>query len=169
LGRLSIILITIAAIACVCGGVYAAPDPATAVLKLPYRSVTAQTDDTLEQMVLDLTNRDRRAAGLRPLVASIPLRTVARDHGRELFAHGILSHQARDGRSPRDRFDRAGIPFRISGENVAYAEDVPTAHRRLMTSSGHRRNILSPAFRRVGIGVLNARGAGIVVVQDFAD
>jgi len=78
--------------------------------------------------VLDLINRDRQAAGLRPLVASIPLRTVARDHGRELFARGILSHQARDGRSPRKRFDRAGIPFRFAGENVAYAEDVRTAH-----------------------------------------
>ncbi|MGH2398971.1 MAG: CAP domain-containing protein [bacterium] len=169
MGRLAAISIAIAAMACVGAGVQAAPDPAAAVLKLPYRSLTAQTDGVLEELVLDLINRERRAAGVRPLAASTPLRTIARDHGRELFARGVLSHQAKDGRGVRKRFERAGIPFRIAGENVAYAEDIRTAHRELMDSSGHRRNILSPAFRRVGIGVLNAGEAGVVVVQNFSD
>lgn len=169
MGRLSAIVIAITAMAYVGVGVEAAPGPAPAVLQLPYRSLIAQTDGLLEEIVLDLINRERRAAGVRPLAASTPLRAVARDHGRELFTRGVLSHQAKDGRGVRERFERTGIPFRVVGENVAYALDIRTAHRGLMESAGHRRNILSPAFRRVGIGVLNAGGAGVIVVQDFSD
>lgn len=169
MGRFVFCLFIIGVIVSAGGAAVAAPDPATAVLQLPYKSLTAQTDTSLEHIVLGLMNRERRTSGVSPLVSSIPLQVVARDHGRDLFARGVLSHLAPDGRNPRDRFLHAGIPFRVAGENVAYAPDVHTAHSRLMASPGHRRNILSSSYRRVGIGVLNAGRAGLVIVQDFSD
>lgn len=169
MGRYLFCSIIIGLMVCVGGAAVAAPDPATAVLPLPFKSLTAQADVSLEHTVLGLVNRERRAHGVSPLVSSNSLQAVARDHGRDLFARGVLSHLTRDGRSPRDRILDAGIPFRVAGENVAYAADVQTAHSRLMASPGHRRNILSSTYRRVGIGVLNAGRAGLIIVQDFSD
>ena len=54
------------------------------------------------------------------------------------------------------------------GENIALAPSVETAHRNLMNSPGHRANILDPAFTRVGIGIIVAPGAGLMVSQEFA-
>lgn len=140
-----------------------------AVIALPYRSATAQADPALESLVVALIAQERRAAGLRPLAVSTGLRGVSRDYGRELFARGFLSHRSPDGRDPLDRALAARIRFRRVGENLAYADDVRTAHTRLMASPPHRRNILSPAFGRLGVGVLSAGRGGVIVVQVFTD
>jgi len=39
----------------------------------------------------------------------------------------------------------------------------------LMNSPGHRANILSPSFHKVGIGVLDAGIYGEMFVQEFTD
>lgn len=55
------------------------------------------------------------------------------------------------------------------GENIGYAPDVDTAHRGLMNSPEHKKNILDPAFHRVGIGIISTKSFGIMVTQDFAN
>lgn len=144
-------------------------DSSAAVIPLPYRSTTAAADPVLEQLVVRLIDQERRAAGLRPLVVSAGLRAVSRRYGRELFARGFLTHRSQDGRDPLDRALAAGIPLRRVGENLAYAADVRTAHANLMASPPHRRNILSRAYGRIGVGVLNAGRRGVIVVQVFTD
>lgn len=48
---------------------------------------------------------------------------------------------------------RAWIHYMAAGENLAMAPTVSIAQRGLMNSPVHKKNILNPAFRRVGIGV----------------
>ena len=61
------------------------------------------------------------------------------------------------------------ISFTVAGENLAYAPDVATAHQGLMESEGHRRNILDPQFRRVGIGIIATDSWGMMITQNFAN
>ncbi|MDQ7844512.1 MAG: CAP domain-containing protein [Armatimonadota bacterium] len=143
--------------------------PAAAVVSLPHRVPAAIAREDLEQAALRLLNAERALAGLSSLVPDAGIRTAARRHGRELFASGVLSHRSRDGRWPAQRLRALGIRTTVVGENLAYAADVAEAHRMLMASTDHRRNILSARYRRVGLAVLDGGTFGIVVVQDFSD
>ncbi|KKR88441.1 MAG: SCP-like protein extracellular [Candidatus Gottesmanbacteria bacterium GW2011_GWA2_41_12] len=63
----------------------------------------------------------------------------------------------------------AGIFYTEAGENLAFAPNVNIAHAGLMNSPGHRANILSPDFGKVGIGVIDGGIYGEMFVQKFTD
>jgi uncharacterized protein YkwD len=52
----------------------------------------------------------------------------------------------------------SGLDWRAIGENVGVGGTVRSVHRALMNSRSHRRNILSRAFDRVGVGVVRSGG-----------
>jgi uncharacterized protein YkwD len=154
-------------------GETAAPAPnrteLTRSYTLPFRIAQAPASTVMETAMLALVNQSRQAAGLEPLTANSRLRAVARLHGADMFAYGYLSHESRDGLLPLARVEAAGLsPWHV-GENLAYASDVPEAHRLLMQSPGHRANILSPTYHWVGIGVMDGGRRGVLVVEDFTD
>lgn len=86
-----------------------------------------------------------------------------------MFERHYFSHVSPEGKDIGDRLQAAGIAYRVSGENLAYAPDVSTAHRGLMNSEGHRRNILDPEFHRVGIGIIDSGTYGCIFTQVFAN
>ena len=65
--------------------------------------------------------------------------------------------------------EKAGISYQAAGENLAYAPNVDVAHTGLMNSEGHRANILSADFGKVGIGVIDGGVYGKMFVQEFTD
>jgi uncharacterized protein YkwD len=121
----------------------------------------------LEAQMLDLVNEERRAAGLRPLAPDPEMTEVARAHSTDMFARGYFAHVSPDGLSPFDRMTRAGVNFRVAGENLALAPTLHVAHTGLMNSPGHRANILQPSFGRLGIGIMDGGYRGIMVSQEF--
>ncbi len=149
---------------CVLGG-----DALAVVYTLPYRVATAQANESLEVVTLRLLNKERIAARVAPLKEQPTLRAVARNHGVEMFTFGYLSHLSRDGRLPWQRVADAGFRAQYTGENLAYASDVQTAHGLLMRSPAHRRNILLPGYHRIGIGVVDGGTYGVIVVEEFSD
>jgi uncharacterized protein YkwD len=132
-------------------------------------NVRTELDPTAEEQMLELVNRERAAAGLGTLTADERLRAAARDHSLEMFHLSYFAHESPIAGSPFDRMLRAGARFTTAGENLAYAPTVESAHRGLMNSPEHRKNILTPAFRRVGIGVVRAAGWGRMFTQNFSD
>lgn len=142
---------------------------APAVLSLPVRVASAAFSWESEVTALNLINQERRAAGLPALMPHAGIRTAARMHGKELFAKGWLSHRSLDGRWPAARIKALGIKVTLVGENLAYAGTVRDAHRTLMASAAHRKNMLSPWYRRAGIAVVDGGAFGVIVVQDFTD
>jgi len=138
-------------------------------LTLPYRVAAPQASLHQESIALNLVNRERVAAGLAPLIPHATIRSAARAHGIEMFTFGYLSHRSRDGRWPNERVKALGVRAKVVGENLAYAQDVREAHHALITSREHRANILSPQYRRFGIGVIDGGPYGVIVVQDFSD
>jgi len=134
---------------------------------LPYHAADAQPSDALALEVFTLVNQARTAAGLTPLERQDAVEGIARAYARALFTTGFLSHLSPEGEGPRARLLADGVDADVVGENLAYAADVLEAHAALMASPPHRDNILYPGYRRVGIGVTDSAGKGVVVVEDF--
>jgi uncharacterized protein YkwD/uncharacterized membrane protein required for colicin V production len=121
----------------------------------------------LEAEMLDLVNGERLKKGLRPLAPDPEMRAVARKHSTDMLQRGYFSHMTPEYLTPFDRMARDKVVFLTAGENLAIAPDLPTAHKGLMESPGHRANILNPAFGRLGIGIQDGGRYGIMVTQNF--
>lgn len=132
------------------------------------RADQIKVDQESETTMLNLVNKERNNRGLGTLSYDPQLQAVAREYGKQMFEYGFFSHiSAVDGSSPADRAERAGIDFRVIGENLAFAPDVYLAHQGLMNSPGHRANILSTDYSRCGIGVIDGGVYGRIFVQEF--
>jgi uncharacterized membrane protein required for colicin V production len=119
-----------------------------------------------EEDLLEKLNSERIKQGLEPLEWCEQCAEVARSHSKEMYREGFFSHVDTRGDDPFERMDAAGIDFLSAGENLAVAPSVEEAHRGLMHSPDHRRNILRPAFTQVGIGIYNGP-YGLMCTQVF--
>ncbi len=121
-----------------------------------------------EAKMLQLVNQARSEHGLAPLKNDSGLQQVARAHSREMLELGYFAHVSPLHGSPTDRLVAAGTTFNVAGENIAYAPTVDIAERGLMRSPGHRANILSDQFTRIGIGVIITPFGTRMFTQEFA-
>ncbi|HEX8378223.1 MAG TPA: CvpA family protein [Pedobacter sp.] len=138
-------------------------------IKLPFTIKNAKPRPDLEAKMLVLVNKERHAAGLKPLKADPEITPVARKHSNDMFSRSYFSHISPEGATPFDRLKEGKITFRAAGENLALAQTLSLAHTGLMNSPGHRANILHKSFGRVGIGILDGNIYGIMVTQNFRD
>ena len=115
---------------------------------------------------LALINDARKSAGLN--LVTLDDNPTAQSHAEDMRANCFLSHWGTDGLKPYMRYTLAGGE-QFSGENVSGIGYCPTDPHRytagtikaeldeamnsLMNSPGHRRNILNPHHRKVGIGI----------------
>lgn len=136
-------------------------------IALSFKYDKAEVRPLLEMQMLELVNKERTKAGLKPLKADPELAIVARAHSQDMFVRGYFAHVNPDGKDPFDRMKAANVSFRTAGENLALAQTLEIAHTNLMNSPGHRANILNPAFGRLGIGILDGGYYGLMVSQEF--
>lgn len=140
-----------------------------AVVPLKFRVADAQPRPDLEAEMLALVNEERAQQGLRALAADPELVKVARAHSQDMLARGYFAHVTPEGGQLDARMKRGDVRYLVAGENLAFAQTLPVAHRGLMQSPGHRANILQPKFGRLGIGVLDAGRYGLMITQNFRD
>jgi uncharacterized protein YkwD len=114
-----------------------------------------------------------RTRPLPPLVRSRGLSAAAREHARDLSRTGQVSHRGSDGSSPDGRMERHGRWRGVVGENLSFAS-VPAEEVVLLLlvddgvpDRGHRKTLLNPEFRAIGIACAPHR-YGKVCVMDFA-
>ena len=146
----------------------------------PARAVTAS--DRLESQVLASLNAIRRQHGLVPLKLSRPLSTAADVHSRAMGTYGFFAHDSRDGSAFCKRVQRyyapAGYGTWSVGENLLWSSGELSASRALalwMASPGHRKNILTPRWREIGLSAVNVSAAPgvfggrdvVIVTTDF--
>ena len=86
-----------------------------------------------------------------------------------MLQRGYFSHYSPEGFSPFDRMDKAGILYDAAGENLALSPNTDIAMQGLLNSPGHRANILSVSFGRIGIGVIDGGIYGEMFCQEFKD
>lgn len=117
--------------------------------------------------VLDLVNLERTSRGFDPVVEDDAAAEAAFGHANDMAVRGFFDHVNPNGEDPGDRLDRAGASSFGWGENIAQGQPTPSdVMDAWMSSSGHRTNILSPSFGRLGVGVRLTSG-GPYWVQDF--
>lgn len=141
------------------------------LVRLGFQVQNPTVDAVAEQEMLQLVNEERVSAGLKPLVWDTALRDLARDYSADMFRRGYFSHYTPDELplSPFDRMENAGIPFLAAGENLALAPTTTFAMQGLMNSPGHRANILSKNFKKIGIGVMDGGIYGKMYTQEFTN
>ena len=111
-------------------------------------------DETFEEQVLQLLNRERSRQGLSALTANPLLQEAARNHSADMALQDFFSHTGADGSDFTDRIEDTGFSITgMSGENIAAGYTTPEAVvQGWMDSPGHRENILNPEFTQIGIG-----------------
>ncbi|MBI3341654.1 CvpA family protein [Candidatus Curtissbacteria bacterium] len=138
-------------------------------VELGYTQQEFTIDLAGEQQIFNLVNQERAKVGAAALVWNESRAQVGRGHSEDMFKRGYFSHYSPEGKDVGDRLQEASISYSIAGENLALAPSIQRAHDGLMNSPGHRRNILDPAFKRVGIGVIDGGVYGKMVTQIFTD
>jgi uncharacterized protein YkwD len=120
----------------------------------------------LEQDVISLINRQRSSHGLAPLRVNPQLAAAARIHSMSMARRGFFSHQspggAAFGRRMRTYYPALGGRSWAVGENLMWASPDISARETVtmwLKSPGHRRNLLGPRWRDVGISAVHALAA----------
>lgn len=118
--------------------------------------------------MLNLLNQDRKLAGLPPLVHDPALSAIARLKSQDMRDNSYFAHRSPTWGSAREMLTTLGYDFRACGENIARHATVEKSQAAFMSSDGHRRNILSANWERVGVGVAFDRNGHVYVTQLFA-
>ena len=142
---------------------------ANEIVNLNFKTRNFSIDQSSEKAMFGLVNNERTSRGSVALTEDTKLTTVARDHCRDMFVHGYFSHYTPEGLSPFDRMAQADISFTYAGENLALAPNVTVSMQGLMQSPGHRANILSANFGKIGVGVIDGGIYGQMYCQEFTD
>lgn len=132
----------------------------------PQAKVTASYSATAEQMLVAV-NRERQQRGLPVLALNKQLTKSAQDYAIKMQSLNFFSHTDPQGTTFRQRNEAAGYTnWRWMGENIAYGQtSVDEVINDWMNSEGHRKNILSPEARELGVGYVG--GAKPYWVQEF--
>lgn len=137
-----------------------------AAFSLLSSSVFAQDDIALE--VLSRINRARADSNLLPLKRSAQLDAAAQGQASDLLQHGAaLGHRGSDGSGILDRIKRAGYAGDVYGENWAGYRTLDKTFEFWLSDPPHRKNILNPKYREIGIGVAARQSGGYIIVTDF--
>ena len=142
---------------------------ANEIVNLNFKTRNFSVDQSSEQEMFDLVNNERTSRGFVALTVDTKITEVARDHCKDMFVRGYFSHYNPDGLSPFDRMAQADISYTYAGENLALAPNVTVSMQGLMQSPGHRANILSANFGKIGVGVIDGGIYGQMYCQEFTD
>jgi uncharacterized protein YkwD len=114
-------------------------------------TVPASAVNGREMKLYHKINNARSNRGIAKLKLGARISKKAHKHSVNMAQKGELFHSC--------------LPCKFQGwnwhylaENVAKAETVKQAHKMLMNSPAHRDNILGTQFKKVGVGVVKARG-----------
>ncbi len=128
--------------------------------------------DRAQADMLAQVNALRRKAGASPLKMNLDLQQAAQAHAQGMLARGFFAHKSPSGTTVRERARKAGYEWWTIGENIAEGQtSVKEVVTTWMGSPGHRKNILNPDFRELGVGlVLGKTRSGeyrVIWVQNF--
>lgn len=109
--------------------------------------------------ILNLTNEERRKAGLSALKMHAETQELAMIKAKDFYINSYFDHTSPVYGSPFDMMNDAGLEYRTAGENIAAG--YPSAEAVVngwMNSPGHRANILNPAYTHLGVGYFKTDG-----------
>ena len=134
-----------------------------------YEEITSSKKDPAEMTaeVVTIVNKERKAAGASSLSSDAELNKAAAIRAKELAQ--LFSHTRPDGRDCFTIFDDCSIRVGAAGENIAYgAPSAASVMELWMNSPGHKSNILSSYFTKIGVGLYIDGNGTCYWVQLFA-
>lgn len=129
-------------------------------------SVRVVVNQSVARGILTEVNRVRRSHGLRALKAAPDLVRAGNGHARFLAASGMFTHDWQPG-TPFGRWILRFYPATntrmwSAGENLLWWPETVTpraAVQRWLASPPHRKVMLAPRWRQLGVGVVDAANA----------
>ncbi len=116
--------------------------------------------------VVRLVNKERQSRGLSALSADAVLNKAADVRAKEIVKS--FSHTRPDGTRCFTVLDELGYSYGTAGENIAYGQSSPSeVVNAWMNSEGHRANILSSQYTKIGVGCYQ-KGSTLYWSQFFA-
>jgi len=124
------------------------------------------------EAIVTLTNRERTSNGLMDLAENDLLHSIAEERARDMLEKNYFAHISPTGEQASDVAQRIGYRYKIIAENIASGTFFTNQKivNGWMQSPGHRKNILSPAIKEIGVSVMKGRMGGKetwVAVQIF--
>lgn len=120
----------------------------------------------LEHQMVELINVEREARGIAPLEPSPKLTEVARRYSQRMAETDRVDHEL--DRTMEERIREALPNTCMFGENVSKHTSVHYSLADLMTSEGHRENVLNPDYTTIGVGIARGEDEYLYITQEFA-
>jgi uncharacterized protein YkwD len=125
----------------------------------------------LPAVVVNLTNDEREDNNAVELVRNTVLDAAAQAKAQHMADNEYFAHFAPDGTTPWEFFQDEGYVYAHAGENLAiHFTDSSEVVDAWMLSPAHRKNIVDPKFREIGVGTARGTFDGydtVYVVQLF--
>lgn len=130
------------------------PEVKAPVVTKPEQSTNTNTSvSSYEKQVADLVNAERAKAGVAPLTLDSSISNVARTKSKDMANNNYFAHTSPTYGSAGNMLSQFGIKYSAWGENIASGQKTPQqVVTAWMNSQGHRENILSPTFTKLGVG-----------------
>jgi len=120
--------------------------------------------------LIEMTNEDRIASGLKPLSLNSQLVEAAQKKALDMLNKNYFAHTSPNGLTPWYWLDKAGYKYSAAGENLAkdFLES-EYVHEAWMDSPSHRANILNKNYQDIGIAVVEGEinGQKTTVAVEF--
>jgi uncharacterized YkwD family protein len=129
----------------------------------PKPTVSTTSVTSYANQVVSLVNKERTNAGLSSLASDTALTSMALVKAKDMYNNNYFSHTSPTYGSPFAMMTAFGIKYSYAGENIAKGQRTPQeVMTAWMNSAGHRQNILSPNFAKIGVAYYNGEW-----VQEF--
>ncbi len=107
--------------------------------------------NTYAEKVLKLVNEERKKEGLDALKLDTSLCSAAAIRAKDITT--VFDHTRPNGKTCFSVLDEKKISYHTAGENIAAGQTTPEeVVKAWMNSSGHRKNILSKNYHKLGVG-----------------
>jgi uncharacterized YkwD family protein len=137
-----------------------AKKPTTTQQESPSNTTVSSSVSSYEQKVVELVNVERQKAGLSILTLDSAISNIARMKSKDMATNNYFAHQSPTYGSAGDMLTEYGIKWSAWGENIASGQKTPQeVVTAWMNSPGHKANIMSTNFTKLGVGyALNLNG-----------
>jgi uncharacterized protein YkwD len=149
----------------------------------PTPDAPAATGGSILDQVLAHINAARTQSGLSAYALSSDLSKASALHNQLMIDGCGLSHQCSGEAGIGDRFSAQGVQWTSAGENIGYgsagasdAAIVKAANgltdsmlAEVAPDDGHKKNLLSSGFKRIGLSVVRDGNGLVWMTQDFVN
>ncbi|MFI1992636.1 CAP domain-containing protein [Actinoplanes sp. NPDC020271] len=159
------------------------PSPSTTPKKVPVTTKvsTQSPDEQVVEQVLAHLNAARKAEGLSALKLDDDLSKASTLHNKLMINGCGLSHQCSGEGDIGKRFTAQGVEWGSAGENIGYGSSGSSASAIIKAANGltdsmlaevapndgHRKNLLSKSFTRIGLSIVRDSKGVTWMTQDF--